>query len=738
MSKNPKHPDKPEGKLSPTPQREVHPVNALAARPAFIAWLLVAVVVALYVPVAGYDYINLDDNYYITYNPEVLAGLTWHGVKWAFAAPHLGNWIPLAWLSYMLDVSVFGPGAGGPHLVNALFHALNAALVFWLVWRLTDLRRNGAASATPAGTLWRSAFVAALWALHPLRVESVAWVCERRDVLSAFFGLLALICYASYAKKAESKKQKAEMDGRSPSSILHPLSSRSYWFSLFFFTLGLMSKPMLVTLPLMLLLLDFWPLERFTICDLRFANLQSLKSLVTRLSSLFLEKLPFFALSAIFSALTVWGQIALGSMPTLASLPFYVRLENVFVSYARYLGKIFWPAELAVQYPYVEHWPTSLAVLSIGLVVGLCIGSIWQTKRRPYVPMGWFWFLATLLPVIGLLQAGNQSMADRFTYLPFIGLAIAVTWIVCDLLPRGLAGTWLKGALAMALLAACALRSDDQLRTWENSGTVFRNALAVTKDDGSAHAGLGSYLLVNGQFDEGIRELQLGLKITPRNAGLLSELANVLGNKKGRYSDAAALYQAALRADPADAKIHYRYARMLAHMGKTDEMIGEYRATLRLNPGHVEAHNFLGMALAGQGKIGEALDHFQAAVRLKPDFAEAHCNLGNALAGQDKYAEAIAQYQEALRLNPNYAHAENNLASALESGGQTNEAVAHYQAALRLDANAPMTHFNFGSLLARLGRRDEAIAQLRAALRLQPDYEDAKQKLQELGGTLPK
>jgi protein O-mannosyl-transferase len=668
--------------------------------PVWIGLLLFAVALALYAPAVRYDYINCDDPDYITNNPNVLGGLTWEGVKWAFAAPRVGNWIPVSWISHMVDVQVFGKGAGGPHMVNALIHALNGVLVFWLLRVLT-------------GSLWRSAFVAALFALHPLRVESVAWVCERRDVLSAFFGLLCLICYARYARPAGSQARAA---------------GGYYGLALVFFLLGLMSKAMVVTLPFLMLLLDYWPLRR-----LQLDEQGSPAALAAALWPRVREKLPFFALSAVFSLLTVWGQRVLGAVPALENLPVPVRVENALVSYGRYLAKEVWPANLALQYPYVNRWPISLVLISLLLLLGISAWALRVRRKQPFVVVGWWWFAGALLPVIGLIQAGSQSMADRFTYLPSIGLLVPLAWGVPELLPPGAVARRALGALAGLVLVACAWRSHEQLRCWQNSGTVFRHAIAATKGNWFARGCLGSYLVQQGRTEEAIEQFKAGLAISPRDGGLLANLASALADKKQQYAEALPLYEASVRSEPKRADWRGKYAELLTRMGKTDQAIAQYREMLRLNPSDADTCNKLGIALASQGKLGEAIAQLQKAVELEPGLAYAHCNLGNVLSVQHKYPEAIQEYELALRLDPAYAYAHNNLAGALEVLERLPEAERHYREAARLQGGYFEAHLNLGNLLAKLGRRDEAVAEFRTVLRLKPDSAEAQQQLAKLG-----
>jgi tetratricopeptide (TPR) repeat protein len=687
----------------------------------FIGLLLFAVTLTLFAPSARYDFINCDDPDYITNNPNVLGGLTWAGVKWAFAAPHVGNWIPISWITHMLDVQVFGKHAGGPHIVNAVIHALNAALAFWLLWRVT-------------ASLWRSAFVAALFALHPLRVESVAWVCERRDVLSVFFALLTLIAYARYVKSDVCRVSGADVGGSkldvgcSMFGVRSPKPAFWYLLSLLFFALGLMSKAMVVTVPFLMLLLDYWPLRR-----LQLDGQSSPEAVAAALWPRVREKIPFFLLSAVFSVLTVWGQRELGAVPALESLPVPVRMENALVSYARYLAKEIWPVNLALQYPYVGRWPFSLVLISLLLVVGISAWALRVRRKQPCVLMGWLWFMGALLPVIGLIQAGSQSMADRFTYLPSIGLFIIVAWGLPGFLPQTAAASRFSAVLAGLVLVACAWRSHDQLTTWQDSGTVFRHAIAVTKGNWFARGCLGSYLVQQGQTDAAIEQFQTGLAISPRDSGLLANLAGVLADKKQQYTNALALYEASVRSDPNRADRRGKYAGLLTQTGKTDEAMAQYREMLRLNPSDADTHNKLGIALASQGKLNEAIAQLQQAVQLAPDLSYAHCNLGNVLSVQHKYADAVHEYAEALRLDPAYAFAQNNLAGAFEALDRLPDAEQHYREALRLQPDYFEAHVNLGSLLARSGRTNEAASEFQAALRLKPDAQEAQQQLLKLG-----
>ncbi len=598
-------------------------LERMVVHPVFICLLLAVITSAIYWPVMNCDFTNLDDPDYFTANPHVLGGLTWADVGWAF---HMGDfrfWHPLTWLSLMLDVTLFGKGAGGPHFTNLLLHTANTVLVFLVFRRLT-------------GAHWRSALVAGLFALHPLRVESVAWVCERKDVLSTLFWLLTLWTYSRHAAfQVSSVKRQAG-------------PKRWYGLALLFFALGLLSKPMLVTVPFVMLLLDYWPLRRVpsVTCQVSsgvatdnstsFAFFSLLRS--PALWRLVREKIPFFALSAISCVVTFSLHRMDEAVITLADLPAYARIENGFVSYARYFGKTFWPVDLATPYPYSWPWPMILVVCATGLVMGLCVAAVWLGRRRPYVFVGWFWFVGTLIPVIGLIQVGPQAMADRFTYVPLIGLFIILAWSAGEM-----SGRWqrLKGviiAAAVLALAACGVRTRDQLRNWQNSETLFRHALAVSKDNYLASNYLGLWLLVNGRTEEAMDDFRRALQICPD------------------YPQA-----------------HFNLAVALARQHKFEEAIAHYREVLRLDPNNAEAHLNLGSAFLELGRLNEAEGEFTAALRINPYLAAGYYNLANVLDRQNRGDDAVRDYQEALRLKPDYAEAHNNLGNILAMRGELNK-----------------------------------------------------------------
>jgi len=679
------------------------------ARPAVICGLLVLATLAVYWPVRTYDFIALDDPIYVRDNPAVQGGLSLHGVCWAFGAGYAGNWHPLTWLSHMLDADLFGPGAAGPHLVNLLLHAVSAAVLFLALRALT-------------GALWRSALVAALFALHPLHVESVAWISERKDVLSGLCWMLTLWAYGGYA---QSQSVRAIGD-----------RARCYGLALGCFALGLMSKPMLVTLPCVLLLLDYWPLRRFAPGSSKADDAPAAPAFRRALWPLLKEKIPFFVLSAASCAITVVAQRQGGAIQPMARLSLAMRIENTFVAYARYLGKLGWPTDLALPYPSPGHWPLAEVMGAVALVIGVSALVVWLGRRSSFLVTGWFWFLGTLVPVIGLVQVGEQSLADHYTYVPAIGVFIALVWSAAAAGAHWRLPRWLAGLGAAVLLGLCAGQTCVQLAYWQTSERLLRHALALTQDNWVADFALGFSLSEKGRGEEAIAYYEHALAINPGSTRLWKSLGDArlkgrqyaaaiqcfqralqlkgdntdarsnLGlalEESGQRDQAIEQYLEVLRQAPGDALTHFRLGNCLVGLGRTEEAVAQYQLALQYEPNDLEVRNNLGVALFNQGKRDQAGDQFRAVLRAQPGHANARCNLGNVLATQQKWAEAAEQYAEAVRLTPDSAEALYGLARAL----------------------------------ARLGRRDEAIAELNEVLRLNPAHAGAKQLLKALGGPAP-
>jgi len=595
-----------------------------------ICLLLIAVTLAVYWPVLRCDFVNYDDPDYFTANPHVQTGLKPANLLWAFTTRHASNWHPLTWLSLMLDEELFGKGPFGPHLTNLLLHGANTVLLFLLLRCLT--------AAT-----WRSAIVAALFALHPLHVESVAWVAERKDVLSTFFGLLSLWAYACHAQGVTGGMCRVTR----MESVLSRVTchvSRFYWLALFFFALGLMSKPMLVTLPLVMLLLDWWPLGRMS----------RVESRGSRVRSLVLEKIPFFLLSAISCAVAFIAQQKGGAVTALTRISLSQRLDNAFVSYVRYLGKTFWPVNLTVLYPLPVHWDARLVIFSLLPVIGLSVAAVWLGRKQPFVSVGWFWFVGTLVPVIGLVQVGIQSMADRYTYVPLIGVFIILVWGLGAVCASLRVTRPLIIFFAMTVLVACAFRTRDQLRFWQNDETLFRHTLAVTKNNYLAYNNLGTWL-----------------------------------SKKGQIAEAMDCFHKSLQINPNDSDVLYNLGNAFARLGNWDEAINHYQHALQIIPNQPDILDNLGFALAAKKQFADAIACFEAVLKLDPDSADAHNNLATVLFIQKRFDEAIRHFREALRITPDNPQIHSNLGDALLKQGQTAEAVRCYQKALRLNPGDP-------------------------------------------------
>jgi Tfp pilus assembly protein PilF len=630
----------------------------------------VGVVILLYGQVAGHEFVGFDDDRYIFANPHVRQGLTWEGVKWAFSGFHVMNWHPLTWLSHMLDVQLFGLEAGGHLLVNVALHAANAVLLFVALRQMT-------------GTLWPCAFVAALFAMHPMRVESVAWASERKDVLSGLFWMLTMLAYAGYARR--------------------PAAAR-YLLVFAALALGLMVKPMLVTLPCVLLLLDLWPLGRWRPGSAeREGPGRTPAAFAPRpISGLVLEKLPLLGLCAVSGAATLLAQRSGGAVSSLEAMPFASRLANALVAYVAYLRKTIWPSDLACFYPHpaaVSSDPAALigAAIGAGLVLGcITLLAAHSARRRPYLTVGWFWYLGTLVPVIGLFQVGTQAMADRYAYLPLVGIYILAAWGVRDLAARRPRVELASKAAAPILLAAFGAATWHQVGTWQNSRTLYEHALRVTSDNYLIHNNLGAVLEKEGRIAEATGHFERALRIRPAFAPAHTNLGNVLLR----------------RGDPAQAAVHYQRA-------------------LRLDPDNAEAQNNLGSVFESQGRLAEAQDRFERALRIRPNYADAHYNLGVVFEARGDLTRAAAQYQHAVRLDPDHAKAHGNLGIVLIRQGKLAEAAARLERALEIDPDDAKAHYNRGIVFVRQGNLAQAWVCFERALTADPGFDLARERLAE-------
>lgn len=622
----------------------------------------------LFLRSTGNDFVNYDDPDYVTKNPHVQAGLSLSGIRWAFTSGDASNWHPLTWLSHQLDWTLYGANPRGHHFTSVLLHAANAALAFLALRRLT-------------GALWPAAFCAALFAWHPLRVESVSWVSERKDVLSGLFFWLTLWLYAIYSEKRAGARAWSAW--------------RWYLAVLAGLALGLMSKPMLVTLPCVLLLLDLWPLRSRTMLTSDSAPTTapatttafSLSWLIGRL----VEKLPLFALVAASSVVTFFVQRQGGSVSMALSLP--ERLANAVVSVPRYLGLFLWPEGLAVLYPHPGRWPATVVVASLLLVLALTALALWQWRARPWLLIGWLWFLGMLVPVAGIVQVGLQSMADRYTYLPIVGIQIALVWTLAAA-PR--LTRW-SAAIGGVALLACAGATLRQQSVWRDSQTLFEHALRHTTGNYLAFNNIGTHLADAKRWREAIENYQASLAINPEYAEANSNLGHALA-QVGRPAEALPYYERALKA-------------------KSDQW---------------ETHNNLGNALSDLGRLDEAMRHFALVLQHRPAHADAHINSGVVLAMQGKTADAIARIETGLRLRPAHAGAHANLGNIYAMQGDFARARTHYERALALQPDDPIIHHNLGNLAASQGRIDDALRHFEASLRLRPGNAETQAALQQL------
>jgi tetratricopeptide (TPR) repeat protein len=602
---------------------------------------MVLAVLAVYGRVLHFDFVNVDDDVYVTDNSQVLQGLTWGGIGWAFTNLTAGFWHPLTWLSLMLDATWYGKQAWGFHLTNLLLHLGSTVVLFATLQRAT-------------GKLWRSALVAALFALHPLHVEAVAWVAERKEVLSAFFGFVSIYFYVRHAQPA-SASRKAQI--------------ANYSLSLAFFLCGLMSKTMIVTLPAVMLLLDYWPLKRITF------------PLPTSHFRLLVEKLPFFALGLVAGLLTIHAEGSIGALGTTAHHPLSVHVANAAVSYVEYLLQLLWPANLAMPYPPPESLPLTVSLAAGAALAGLCGLAVWLGRRRPYFPVGWFWYLTMLLPVSGLIQVGAQSRADRYTYMPLVGAFVVLVWGGAELCKRWRVSQAAMAAAAAAIMAACAARASVQLAYWQNSDTLFRHALAVTRNNLLAHNYLAIALASQGKLGEAVQHYEQALQIYPDYAGARLNLGDALRDQ-GKLDEAVQEYERGLRLKPASVEGHNNLGNVLIRQGKLPEAAQQLEQALQLKPDFVEAQNNMGIVLSAMGKLEEAVPYFERALQLKPDSVEVHCDLGVALARLGRLPEAAQQFEQALQLKPDSAEACFNLGLALAGEGKRDDAIQRFQQAL--------------------------------------------------------
>jgi tetratricopeptide (TPR) repeat protein len=635
------------------------------SRPRQVALVLALVTLAIYLPVANHGFSIFDDNDYVTNNSIVRRGLTWDGIKWAFTTGHAANWHPLTWISHMLDCQLFGLDARAHHIVNVVIHAANTVFLFMLLLRWI-------------GALWPGAFAAALFALHPLHVESVAWISERKDLLSTFFALLTLLAYTRYVQERQNK-----CEPQIPKNI-PPFASAPYSVALIFYALSLLSKPMMVTLPFVMLLLDYWPLSTGN------AGVAG----TARFRKLALEKWPFFALSAACCVITFLVQRSGGMVSSLENVSLGDRLENVPIACVRYLWKLFWPANLAVFYPFFKQISPLSVIAATAILIFISV-MVWRARERaPYGLVGWLCFVGTLVPVVGLVSIGGLSIADRYTYFPSIGIFFAVTLGVRDLVNRFLP---LRQVLALPVLLLAGILvfcTERQLHYWRDDVSLFSHAIEVNRDT---------------------RWVQY------RYLGWLHLRLSIALENEGRHAEARAESGKALELEPNRAESHQQLANLLAASGEPKQALAEYQKALRLDPNSASAHYNLGVLLGNLGNDPAALEEYAAAVQLAPDSVRTHVAFASLLAKLDHVEKALTEYEMALQLDSDSATAHLGIADLLTQTAQFDEAQAHYLTAERLTPKDWHPFYQQGRALLTQGRDADAVAAFRSALKLAPN-----------------
>src|SRR5579884_619233 len=676
-------------------------------RIALAAVTVVVLALVAYAPMGdgSYQFLNVDDNEYVTENPHVQAGLTRASLWWALTKFHSHNWHPLTWMSLQLDWQLYGPNPLGFHITNVLLHTANSVLLFFALRSLT-------------GAVWRSAGVAAFFAVHPLHVESVAWMAERKDVLSTLFWMLTMWAYSAYAAQPEW--------GR-------------YLLTLALFALGLMAKPMLVTLPCVLLLLDFWPLRRFNITRAsggRKPPVEKKQGAYAPRSPAFAadwwglvkEKLPFFALVFGCSLLTLRAQQDI--MQSLDYLPLSYRLANTPLAYLTYIGMMFWPVHLTVFYPHTgpSIFDVQVAAAAAVLVV-LTALTLWQARWRPYLAVGWLWYLGTLVPVIVLVQVGRQAHADRYTYIPLIGLFLLLTWGAYDLLGRRQSARLAASTIAVGLVAACLLLTWGQLQYWKNDTALWRHALEVIPS-GIAYQGLAKVLEREGRIDEARRTYEEALRADP-TAVAYNNIGAFLA-KHGWRDDALEYFAQSLKLYPEQAPAHHNMGLILLEKGKLEEARQHLSEAARLAPDSADHHYYLALVLERQGKFREAESQMIQALKRKPGSASARFHLGVIYAGLGLSRDAIQCFSAALQSDPNHVEAHTSLGALLGREGQLAAGREHLLAALRRDPRNGRAHFNLGLILVLEGQQDEARQQFADAVAADPNDVEARRHLEAI------
>ncbi|MFZ2633430.1 MAG: tetratricopeptide repeat protein [Desulfosalsimonadaceae bacterium] len=681
--------------------------------PWLAALLLIITTAAVYAPVRHHDFINFDDGGYVYENKQVQSGLTMGSIKWAFTlikSDEKSYWHPVTWLSHMLDCQLFGINPGYHHLSNLFYHLMNVLLLFLVFFRMT-------------GALWKSAVVAALFALHPVNVDSVAWIAERKNLLSTTFWLLTIFAYVCYAAR--------------------PTAWR-YLIVIAVFSMGLMAKPMLVTLPCVLLLLDFWPLFRSKWFRGNWVNRKALPPIgrpefhVTSVNRLVIEKIPLLILS--FGAIWLSFVSLQKNSHILNEIvqPFSLRIENALVSYLHYLWKMIWPLKLAVFYPFPTEIPIWQSIFAMVALIMMTIIVVINCKKRPYLLTGWLWYVGTLTPVIGIIQGGLwPQIADRWAYVPYVGLFILLAWGIPDFFSRFRFNRLLPAGLTLAILVIFLFLTSGQVKHWKDTDTLFQHALKVTKNNYLAHMQVGEYFVNKDDHPQAMMHFQKALSILPD----FSEAHRAIGQEYvflNDYDQALYHYQKALMFDPSNIDLFNKTGNVYALMDRYDQAIRLYCDAIAIDPDDPAAYNNLGAAYYFTGQMENATMNVDKALKLQPNFVEAYYNMGLIEAKTGNTDNAVNAFQKAIKLNPDYADAHNSLGKLFFQAGNLPAALSHFENVLRLSPEDASAHYNIGIILYTRKRMPEAIRHFQKALELKPGYEKAKIALQSARASMKK
>jgi len=687
------------------------------ANPAWTPWLagllLIIVTVALYSPVRHHDFINFDDGGYVYENKHVQNGFTLDSIKWAFTlvkSDEISYWHPVTWLSHMLDCQLFGIDPGWHHLSNLFYHMINVLLLFLVLFRMT-------------GALWKSAAVAALFALHPVNVDSVAWISERKNLLSTTFWILTMLAYVRYASQP---------------------SVWRYLVVMIVFALGLMAKPMLVTLPCALLLLDFWPLGRFEWFQKNWLNKEAVPASgcpafqMAPVSRLIKEKIPLLILS--FGAICLSFLSLQKNSQILNELyhPFSLRIENSLVSYFHYIWHLIWPADLAILYPFpkaIPLWQPIAAALALIFITLFVIG---YSKKKPYLATGWFWYVGTLTPVIGIIQGGLwPQIADRWAYVPYVGVFIILAWGVTDIFSRFRLKHLISAVLALIILIIFSVTTSGQLKYWQNTYTLFQHALNVTRDNYFAHLQVGRYFSRENDLANAMRHFQKALDIFPDYADAHESMGDEYVALKD-YKNALLHYQKTALFAPSDGNLSNKIGNLFASLKDYDQAIRHYRDAIAINSKEPTAYNNLGTAYYFTGQLDQATQNFQKAIEIKPDYTETYYNLGLVETRTGNLDKALEYFKKSVELNPDYAEAHNSLGKLFFQAGNLPQALRHFDEVAKLSPKDASARYNIGIIFYMRQQMPDAARCFQKALEINPGYEKAKVALQLARKTMEK